>query len=80
MKKVLVLFHHIHHKNGGHQVHHCGGEHVDVDCNIEHCKCGLHKIDKQISKGHDFDYNEIEVKFSEKCPEGGWHVESGEMK
>jgi len=77
MKKVLALFHHIHHENGEHKVHHCGGQHIDVDYNIEHCNCGLHKIDTQKSKGHDFEGNEVEVEFSEACPEGGWHVESG---
>jgi len=77
MKEVLTLFHHIHHENGNHKVHHCGNEHEDVDCTIEHCKCGLHRIDKQKAIGHDFKRNEVEVEFAEKCPEGGWHVESG---
>jgi len=77
MDKILVLFHHIHHRNGEHEVHHCGGDHEGVDYVIEHCGCGKHRIDKKKAVGHDFDGNECEVKFEEECLEGGWHVESG---
>lgn len=83
MKKVniLDLFHHIHHKKGKHEVHHCGGKHVEInqklDYTIKHCKCGKHSIDKKKAAGHDFNMKELEVTFSEACPYGGWHVESG---
>lgn len=84
--KIIPLFHHIHHFEGQHKVHHCGGKHSQVDkavnYNIEHCGCGKHKIDKEIAVGHatgkDLDLMEIKIKFKEKCPEGGWHIESGE--
>jgi len=79
--EMLDLFHHIHHNSEGHVVHHCGGKHVEVDpkldYNIEHCKCGKHRIDKKKVIGHDFSHNEVLVEFFEKCPEGGWHIESG---
>lgn len=78
---ILSLFHHIHHENGIHSVHHCGGNHEKSDYNIEHCSCGKHKIDKEFAIGHatskDINQFEEKIKFLEKCPEGGWHVESG---
>ena len=77
MEKVLELFHHIHHFDGKHEVHHCGGNHPGLNYTINHCKCGKHHIDKEIAKGHDWNMNEQLVKFKEKCPQGGWHVESG---
>ena len=66
-------------------MHHCGGEHVSldptVDYEIKHCKCGKHQIDKEVVFGHATDINlqpaEIKIKFLEKCPQGGWHIESG---
>lgn len=85
MNDILFLFHHIHHENGVHSVHHCGGKHKEIDScldyNIEHCSCGKHKIDKEVAIGHATNNNlnqlEQKVKFLEKCPEGGWHIESG---
>ncbi|MBU2442264.1 MAG: hypothetical protein KKA43_08065, partial [Nanoarchaeota archaeon] len=81
----LSLFHHIHHKNGKHAVHHCGGGHVKfdpkLDYSIKHCKCGKHTINEEYAIGHATDKNlesiEVKIKFTEKCPCGGWHVESG---
>ena len=82
--RLLELFHHIHHDGGVHKVHHCGGEHsrisVKLDYNIEHCKCGKHKVDALQIIGHDFEHNEVLIgNFKESCPEGGWHIESGEV-
>jgi len=79
MKKVLYLFHHIHHFKKEHEVHHCGGRHKGVGYIIEHCKCGKHRIDKEEANGHDLDENLVKVKFFEKCFEGGWHIESGKI-
>jgi hypothetical protein len=77
MKKILTLFHHIHHQDKGHEVHHCGGKHKGLNYTIKHCSCKKHSIDKQEATGHDFENKEVKVKFSEKCKEGGWHIESG---
>lgn len=85
MKDILSLFHHIHHENSCHEVHHCGGGHSKIDpkvnYTINHCKCGKHSIDKQTAIGHATGKNleplEIKIIFKEKCPEGGWHLESG---
>jgi len=87
MLEVLSLFHHTHHLNGQHEVHHCGGKHREVnpklDYEIKHCSCGKHVIDKEIAIGHvtnEFlERIELTVKFFEKCPDGGWHVESGRL-
>lgn len=83
MEKILELFHHTHHTSNGHIVHHCGGAHVKINLKlnyiIEHCLCCKHQISKESAIGHDFDMNEIEVIFEERCPYGGWHIESGIM-
>lgn len=79
MEKILYFFHHIHHLDGKHEVHHCGGQHRDLSYNIKHCECGKHTINKREVKGHDFNENSVKVKFYEKCPEGGWHIESGKI-
>lgn len=81
MFDILDCFHHIHHKNGSHEVHHCGGEHNDekLDYNIRHCACGKHLINKPKAIGHDIENKETEFIFSEECPEGGWHIESGKI-
>ena len=89
---LLSLFHHTHHKqdDGGeliHEVHHCGGEHAKVDptvdYTIKHCPCGLHSINKIKATGHgtrrNLDLLTIPVTFTEKCPGGGWHIESGKV-
>lgn len=85
MDEILSLFHHIHHENGEHKVHHCGGKHVEIDpnaCyNIDHCSCGKHSIDKESAIGHATNELlmpvEVKIRFTEKCPEGGWHIENG---
>jgi len=85
---ITYLFHHIHHKideegETYHEVHHCGSDHPDpdLDYTIEHCGCGKHRIDKKIAIGHATNEElikvPVEVIFNEKCPEGGWHIESG---
>ena len=78
---IIQHFHHIHHVNGRHVVHHCGGGHKDIDPKLDyticHCNCHKHSIDKALAIGHDFEMNEVEVRFKEKCPDGGWHIESG---
>lgn len=90
---LLGLFHHIHHETEGegkkpkHEVHHCGGQHAEVDPTVDyiihHCSCGLHRIDKKTAIGHgtkkDLDLLVIPTTFVEKCPEGGWHIESGKV-
>jgi hypothetical protein len=77
MENILDLFHHIHHLKNKHEVHHCGGKHKGLDYTIKHCKCGKHQIDKQIAVGHNSNNKPVKIKFSEKCPFGGWHIESG---
>ena len=85
MSEILSIFHHIHHKDGKHEVHHCGGKHNRTDSRlnyeIKHCHCGKHSIDRKIATGHTVSWSlkiaEIAVEFLEKCPDGGWHVESG---
>tara|TARA_Y100000310_G_scaffold179357_1_gene179329 strand:- start:5437 stop:5712 length:276 start_codon:yes stop_codon:yes gene_type:complete len=85
MKEILSLFHHTHHRKGNHEVHHCGGEHVKrnpkLDYTIKHCLCGKHSINKKYAIGHATNEKlktmEVKVKFTEKCPGKGWHVESG---
>lgn len=88
MDKILTLFHHIHHKDGRHEVHHCGGEHIKIDPKVDyiirHCLCGKHSIDKEIAVGHatgeDLKLKEVKIKFTERCPDGGWHIESGKIE
>jgi len=81
--QVIELFHHIHHLNNEHVVHHCGGKHFEgnsrLDYEIKHCNCGKHCISKKEAIGHDFEQREFLVEFTEGCPEGGWHIESGVM-
>jgi len=81
IQSLLHLFHHIHH-NPEHEVHHCGGDHPGAKYTIKHCKCGKHAIDKEEAVGHATDEDlkpvEVKIKFKQKCPEGGWHIESGE--
>ena len=88
MSEIIYLFHHIHHNNGEHEVHHCGGDHQKndpiTDYNIEHCSCRKHRIDKEEAFGHTISENNLEqvpikIKFKEACPDGGWHIESGEI-
>ncbi len=85
---ISDYFHHTHHtENGGHCVHHCGGDHKAVnpklDYEISHCSCGKHSVNKKKAIGHTINENmelvEINVEFSEKCPYGGWHIETGKI-
>jgi len=76
---LIYLFHHIHHEVGEHKVHHCGGQYEGIDYEIWHCKCGFHRISKKIAIGHGTNQEEIKVEFSEQCPEGDWHIESGKV-
>ncbi len=86
MSKIdfLALFHHIHHDEDGHEVHHCGKAHSKtnqkLDYEIKHCCCGKHCIDKKEAMGHDLEFKDVLVEFAEECLEGGWHIESGEIK
>lgn len=77
-KNLLDLFHHGHHEGGEHEWHHCGGRHKGVNYKISHCACGLHRINKKTAIGHGTNEEEIKIKFTEECPSGGWHIESGE--
>lgn len=83
---ILSLFHHIHHCDDfEHKVHHCGGKHREidpkVDYTIEHCPCDKHSIDKKSAIGHAtseyLETIEVVLEFTEICPHGGWHLESG---
>lgn len=84
---ILELFHHIHHGNDGHEVHYCGGKHhaIDpaLDYTINHCPCGKHSINKKTALGHAVNEKletvRVKIKFTEKCPAGGWHVENGKF-
>ena len=75
---LLALFHHIHHES--HEVHHCGGKHKGLNYSIKHCSCNKHNIDRKTAIGHGFELKEVQVEFTEECPEGGWHIESGIIK
>ena len=85
MQEILSLFHHTHHENREHKVHHCGRKHKEVNpklnYTIKHCSCGKHVIDKNFATGHAtnefLESVELVVEFTEKCPGGGWHIESG---
>lgn len=87
MDDILSLFHHIHHQENKHQVHHCGGSHSKInrklDYNIYHCKCQKHCIDKPVAMGHAISTKgaslELSIVFYERCPEGGYHIESGKI-
>lgn len=82
----LALFHHIHHENNEHIVHHCGGDHKKIDPSVDyiikHCSCSKHSISKETAIGHATNEQlqsiQVKIRFIEKCPDGGWHVESGE--
>lgn len=80
-RQIIEMFHHIHHMGDEHIVHHCGGRHAEgnpkLDYQIKHCGCGKHCINKSEAIGHDSEKKEILVEFTECCPEGGWHIESG---
>ena len=88
MENILQLFHHLHHNKGKHEVHHCGGVHQKVNAKlnyrIRHCRCGLHNINKRVAIGHatsnKLNNIEVKIKFKEKCPAGGWHIESGKIE
>jgi len=79
------LFHHIHHDDNEHRIHHCGGDHEKINpelsYEISHCACGKHKINKENVVGHTINEHlelvKIKIRFIEKCPESGWHIESG---
>jgi len=81
---LVYLFHHLHHRAGEHEVHHCGGRHKGVGYKILHCACGLRNISKQTAIGDTVDKElakrRLRIKFAEKCPEGGWHIESGKLE
>lgn len=82
--EYLTWFHHVHFNTGETVIHHCGGGHVKMnpklDYTIRDCSCGKHRIDKEIAIGHDIKMKIRKVRFTEKCPDGGWHVESGTTK
>lgn len=84
--EILGLMHHFHHDfNMNHSVHHCGGKHqildYSVDIEIQHCKCRKHRCNKQKSFYHlgYFIPTYTAILLTEKCPEGGWHLESAEI-
>jgi len=87
MNEVLALFHHIHHKNGTHEVHHHDGSHLKQDeknkYEVKHCSCKKHSITTETAVSHminkDLKPVEFLIKFSEKCADGGYHIESGKL-
>jgi len=87
MSEILSFFHYIKHNNGKHEVCHYGGKPNEMialsDYAIKHCSCGKHTIDRSTAFGHTtgvlLDTLNVIVEFSEKCPDGGWHVESGTL-
>ena len=76
---MLSMLHHVHHRGSHHAVHHCGGPEHGARYRVEHCRCGLHRINFQFIETLVHAPNEITVVmwFPEACPAGGWHVESG---
>jgi hypothetical protein len=52
-----------------------------LDYTIKYCSCGKHAIDKKFAIGHAENRIlkpvEVTLKFTEKCLEGGWYIESG---
>ena len=80
-QNILDYFHHLHHDGKNHEVNHCGGAHLkndaDLDYEIFHCQCGKHRINKKTAIGHDFYLKKVVFEFTEECPQGGWHLESG---
>ena len=81
---LIYLFHHIHHQFGRHEVHHCDEHHQGIGYTIRHCVCGLHRINKKTAIGDTIDEKlakkKVRIKFIKKCPEGGWHIESGKLE
>ncbi len=79
---LLGMFHHVHHSGTAHRVHHCGNGHDDADYKIEHCTCGKHRIDKEkvTTEKHSPNEFQIDIFFNSECPDGGWHIESGEVR
>jgi len=81
------LEHEVHHCGGDHakinpeQGFHCSEGVIKIDSRlnytINHCRCRKHRINTKRSMGHDVDSNEVIITFTERCPEGGYHVESG---
>jgi hypothetical protein len=82
-ENLIYLFHHIHHKAGEHETHHCGGSHKKANYLISHCACGLHRINKRMAMGDAVNEKlagkQVRLEFTEACPEGGWHIESGRI-
>ena len=86
---LLSLFHHLHHSISDrkieHEVHHCGGKHKGKDINytISHCSHNKHRIDKEDAIGHGTTHGDdllaVKIHFTEKCSDGGWHIESGKI-
>lgn len=74
-----------------HEIHHCGGKHKDLPYTVEHCSCGKHRINRKKAVGHGteevqnrkgeetLDLLEVQMTFTERCPDGGWHLESGKV-
>jgi len=77
---IMSWCHHIHHVGmDSHVVHHCGGDHSGAEYTINHCRCGLHVIDREFIRLGVHSINEIPiiVRFTSKCPyEDKWHIES----
>jgi hypothetical protein len=48
-----------------------------MDCLIRHCSCGKHCINTSTATGIDSTGGECIVEFTEICPDGGFHVETG---
>lgn len=72
---ILQYFHKVRHSRKKHEVHHYGKE---SGYNVEHCECGKHSCDRELITV-PAEKNIISIKLNERCPYGGWHLESGEI-
>jgi hypothetical protein len=62
---ILQYFHRVHYHE--HKISHCSFGHL-----LKHCSCGKHSISTNTVATNDKVLN-----FSEPCPDGGYHIESG---
>ncbi len=44
---------------------------------IRHCSCRKHSVDAPHVDGRNWDKEVVRFELHEKCPDGGWHLESG---
>jgi mannitol-specific phosphotransferase system IIBC component len=76
-KHVLKFFHHVHCDSLGHEVEHGKGDTKHGFYTIKHCMCRKHSISNETAIGYDHEDRMAVFDFSESCPFGGYHIESG---